>query len=346
YDDPDGTPYWYSVNPRMVLFPEKFKLSKSLRRIIKSGQFEVRIDTCFDQVIRNCASISRKSEPDTWISPNFIESYNELHKLGFAHSFETFQDGELVGGLYGVSLGGIFSGESMFAKVSNASKVAFARLVDYCLMHNFLLIDAQSGTDHVMSLGAELIPRTDFLKMVENSLAVEPTIQGQWKSHSVALLLGSNMGDCSMNLVEACKQIESEIGVISRDSECYETEPWGFESKSNFLNMALVVETDLPPQEVMRRALLIEDNLGRVRSMPQDGSNDRHYEDRPIDIDIMFYDNMVANLPTQEGLPALILPHPRLHLREFALRPLCDVMRKYKHPILNRTIEELFQDLS
>jgi leucyl/phenylalanyl-tRNA--protein transferase len=121
---------WWSPDPRMVLYLDKFKVHRSLKKIIKKGIFEVKFDTNFEEVIKMCANIKRKHENSTWILPEIIEAYTKLHHLGFAHSVETYLDGELVGGLYGVSIGKMFSGESMFSKVSNASKVALYYLVE------------------------------------------------------------------------------------------------------------------------------------------------------------------------------------------------------------------------
>lgn len=170
---------WYSPDPRMVLLPDNFRYAKSLRRVVQSGRFEVHIDTCFEDVIRNCASVCREKQRGTWIIEDMIQAYIRLHERGFAHSFETFYNGELVGGLYGVSLGRVFFGESMFHTMTDASKVAFVRLVDFCRSHNFDLIDAQQETPHLASLGAAPISREDFLGILARQKFNE-TLIGNW----------------------------------------------------------------------------------------------------------------------------------------------------------------------
>ena len=170
---------WWSPNPRMVLFPEKFKIRKSLHQVIKRNTFELRIDTAFRDVITNCSRISRPDQIETWITNDIIEAYVELHQLGVAHSFESYFNDELVGGLYGISIGNCFFGESMFFTKTDASKVAFYHLVQYALKNNFAFIDAQLHTNHLNNLGAELIPQTKFLELLETSLQKE-TLQGKW----------------------------------------------------------------------------------------------------------------------------------------------------------------------
>ena len=170
---------WWSLDPRMVLFPEEFRCSKSLRRVVRSGRFEVRIDTCFEQVMRHCGSVQREDQDGTWITEEMVQAYLALHEHGFAHSFETFFHGELVGGLYGVSIGDVFCGESMFHTMTDASKVALVRLVDFCRQHHFRLIDAQQETRHLASLGARPIPRKDYLKIL-NGLVVDKSLWQRW----------------------------------------------------------------------------------------------------------------------------------------------------------------------
>lgn len=170
---------WWSPNPRMVLFPEKFKLSKSLKQTLNKNKFELRIDTAFEHVIENCKSINRKGEDGTWITDEMKVAYIKLHEYGLAHSFESWQNGELVGGLYGISLGHAFFGESMFQKSSDASKVAFYHLNQFCLKHNFPFIDCQVPNPHLASLGAEEISRILFLEMLGKSLK-EKTMQRMW----------------------------------------------------------------------------------------------------------------------------------------------------------------------
>lgn len=170
---------WWSPNPRMVLFPENFKLRKSLRQVINRGTFELKIDSAFREVITSCSRISRPDQAETWITDEIINAYVDLHKLGFAHSFESYFKGELVGGLYGISVGNCFFGESMFYTKTDASKVAFYHLVQFALKNNFTFIDAQQSTDHLISLGAELVPRTKFLELLRTSLQKD-TIQRKW----------------------------------------------------------------------------------------------------------------------------------------------------------------------
>lgn len=342
YDDEDGDPYWYSLDPRMVLKPQDFRLSRSLERTIRSKRFEVRIDTCFREVMERCAAVERPGQTaGSWISGNFIEAYCRLHEDGFAHSFETFLDGKLVGGLYGVSLCDFFSGESMFHTERDASKVAFARMVDFAAAHGFRFIDAQQPTNHLASLGAKPMPREEFLSMLESN-DLKKTYRGRWKSNTVTLLIGGNQGDRVSLLMQAIIEIASRIGTVSAASSLYETEPWGFEAEQNFLNQALVVDTDLSPEEVLQRALEIEKDLGRVRSEPSDIQNSKfiihNYTSRPMDIDLIFYNNDIVDTP------ALQLPHPRMHLRRFVLQPLAQIMPDKIHPKFRKTISQLLAE--
>lgn len=170
---------WWSLDPRLIIRPGEMRVSKSLRRTIRSGKFEVRIDTNFREVMLHCAATPRKGQYGTWIQDEMVDAYCELHNLGIAHSFEAYQDGELVGGLYGVSIGKVFFGESMFHTVADASKVAFYHLHQFLQEHDFKLIDCQQETSHLMSLGAYSIPRKDFLEELK-VLTVEPTLAGNW----------------------------------------------------------------------------------------------------------------------------------------------------------------------
>jgi leucyl/phenylalanyl-tRNA--protein transferase len=165
-----GDVYWYSPDPRMVIFPGQFKSPASLNRITRSGKFQVRFDTVFEQVIRRCSDSVRPGEDGTWISHDFIDAYLSLHKMGFAHSVETFYRDELVGGLYGVSLGTAFFGESMFFTMSNASKVALDALVKFCRQNGFKFIDCQVETTHLRQFGATLISRKDYLELLNAAL--------------------------------------------------------------------------------------------------------------------------------------------------------------------------------
>lgn len=161
---------WWSPDPRLVLYPEEIKVSKSLQKIMKKEIFRITIDSAFDQVINACAEIRRKNNEGTWIVNDMIEAYCRLHESGFAHSVEAWRHDKLVGGLYGVSLGGCFFGESMFTRISNASKVAFVKLVEHLKTLSFDLIDCQLTTTHLKQFGAREIPRSQFLAQLEKSL--------------------------------------------------------------------------------------------------------------------------------------------------------------------------------
>lgn len=160
----EGHPLWYSPDPRMVLFPEEFRPSRSLRKILRHGPLTVRFDSDFAGVIDGCAATPRPGQDGTWITADMREAYLRLHELGWAHSVETWAEGELVGGLYGLAIGRMFYGESMFSRSDNASKFAFAHLVRYLQHHQFGMIDCQMYTDHLASLGAREIPRREFLE--------------------------------------------------------------------------------------------------------------------------------------------------------------------------------------
>ena len=159
---------WWSPSERMVVNPNDYKVSKSLRNIINRNIFEVTINKDFEAVIKNCQKIERKEQDGTWISNEVIKSYTKLHQLGKAMSFEVWQNGELVGGLYGVDLGHVFCGESMFSIVSNASKVAFVKLIDYLKQNNYKLLDCQVHNDHLEKLGAFEISRESFMKILKS----------------------------------------------------------------------------------------------------------------------------------------------------------------------------------
>ncbi len=176
----EGEPIlWWSPDPRLVLFPEKLKVSKSLKQTIRSKKFNVKFDTNFEEVINCCAEVPRKNEDGTWITKEMIEAYNILYKQGFAHSVETYYKDKLVGGLYGVSLGRAFFGESMFHFMTDASKVALFYLVEKLKLWKFDFIDAQIKTGHLLSLGAEEINRKKYLKLLNVSL-ISKTIRGPW----------------------------------------------------------------------------------------------------------------------------------------------------------------------
>lgn len=183
YND-DEPILWWSLDPRLVIRPGEMKVSKSLKHTIKSGKFECRIDTNFRSVMEHCANTPREGQDGTWILDEMIEAYCNLHQRGLAHSFETYLDGELVGGLYGVSIGKIFCGESMFHTVTDASKVAFHYLHKFLQLNGFKLIDCQQETKHLVSLGAYTIPRSEYIKELKE-LVSEPTLVGNWGTGDV-----------------------------------------------------------------------------------------------------------------------------------------------------------------
>jgi leucyl/phenylalanyl-tRNA--protein transferase len=161
---------WWSPNPRFVLFPEKLRVTKSMHTVLNNGRLRFTINRAFDKVIQNCKTIYRKEQDGTWISPAVQEAYTQLHKLGHAHSAEAWLDGELVGGLYGIKMGKVFFGESMFSKVSNASKFAFIKYVHQLQRENIALIDCQVYTAHLESLGAKMIDRKKFMELLKEYL--------------------------------------------------------------------------------------------------------------------------------------------------------------------------------
>lgn len=170
---------WWSPNPRLVLFPEKLKISKSLNQKIRKGVFEIKFDTNFKEVIDHCSKVPREEQDGTWITEEMKQAYVNLHNEGYAHSVEIYFEGKLVGGLYGLSLGNIFFGESMFHLMTDASKVAFYFLVEKMKKWNFTLIDCQVKTKHLISLGAEEISREQYLKLLNDSLKNKSRI-GKW----------------------------------------------------------------------------------------------------------------------------------------------------------------------
>ncbi len=170
---------WWSPDPRLVLFPEELHVSRSLGRTLRSGRFQVRADTAFERVIRRCAGQARPGQGGTWITPEMIEAYLRLHRRGFAHSFEAWDGDDLAGGLYGVSLGAAFFGESMFADRSDASKAAFVRSVEWLDAREFQFVDCQVKTAHLQRFGAREIPRREFLERLGQALR-RPTLRGRW----------------------------------------------------------------------------------------------------------------------------------------------------------------------
>lgn len=173
---------WWSPDPRFVLFPENLIVSKSMRPYFNQHKFQVTWDQNFEEVINNCQKIDREDQPGTWITSKMLAAYIQLHKMGYAHSVEVWSGDELVGGLYGVSLGKVFFGESMFAKVSNASKFGFISLVEQLIKKDFVLIDCQQETRHLESLGAEAIKRKDFIDILNHN-NIEETYIGSWKNY-------------------------------------------------------------------------------------------------------------------------------------------------------------------
>lgn len=172
---------WWSPAPRMVLFPSRLKISRSLDKTLRNTRYEIRIDTAFRRVMQACAA-PRRGQSGTWIVPEIIEAYCRLHALGVAHSCETWVDGHLVGGLYGVSLGNMFYGESMFSLARDASKLAFVHLVRHLGSHGVGMIDCQMHTAHLASLGAEPIAREDFLAGLQR-LRTQVQVADLWSYH-------------------------------------------------------------------------------------------------------------------------------------------------------------------
>jgi leucyl/phenylalanyl-tRNA---protein transferase len=171
---------WWSPNPRLLLYPLRFKTSKSFRKTLKSNRFEVKFDTNFGDVIKACAYTPREGQDSTWILPTMQEAYLKLHNMGFAHSVESYIDGRLVGGLYGIAIGKAFFGESMFSHVSDASKVVFKALSDVLALRGYDFIDCQLPTEHLKSLGAVIVSRDDFLDLLKVTIK-KPGDLGSWQ---------------------------------------------------------------------------------------------------------------------------------------------------------------------
>lgn len=161
---------WWCPNPRFVLFPNEIKISKSMRAVLKKQTYSFTINNCFNNVIKNCKTINREGQSGTWISEEVIDAYTNLHNLGYALSAETWENNKLVGGLYGIKIGNIFFGESMFSLSPNASKYAFIQLVQHLKNEGVKLIDCQVYTNHLESLGAKMIDRNDFMRLLEQHL--------------------------------------------------------------------------------------------------------------------------------------------------------------------------------
>ncbi len=173
YSD-DSPILWWSPDPRLVLFPSELVVSRSLRQLLKKGIFTVTVNRAFERVIQCCADSSRKSQSGTWITEEMMQAYTQLHRSGYAHSVEAWHEGELAGGFYGIIMSRIFFGESMFAKMSNASKVAFVTFVEDLRQRHFELIDCQVTTEHLVSLGAREISRSTFLETLKKALSQQP----------------------------------------------------------------------------------------------------------------------------------------------------------------------------
>ena len=170
--NPEDDILWWCPDPRFVLFPEDLKISKSMKKILREGKFTFTENKCFEEVMKNCQAAERKGQDGTWITDEMIKAYSTLHRFGKAKSIEVWENDELVGGLYGVDLGHIFCGESMFAKVSNASKAGFICFVEK-YKNIYQLIDCQVYTEHLASLGAKEIPKREFLKILKQNFSDE-----------------------------------------------------------------------------------------------------------------------------------------------------------------------------
>jgi leucyl/phenylalanyl-tRNA--protein transferase len=183
---PDQPPLWWSPDPRMVLFPSELKVSRSLAKRLKKQDYEIRSDTAFREVMLACASTPRPGQDGSWIVPEILEGYCALHALGYAHSVETWMDGQLAGGLYGVSIGRMFYGESMFHHATDASKLAFVHLVRHLEQQGYGMVDCQMHTPHLASLGAREIPRDEFARRLAELVNLKPDSPGQWNFHDPA----------------------------------------------------------------------------------------------------------------------------------------------------------------
>jgi leucyl/phenylalanyl-tRNA--protein transferase len=161
-------PLWWCPNPRFVLFPDELRVSKSMKSLLRKNAFEFTIDKAFDQVIHNCKESKRRDQDGTWIKNEVEVAYNKLHELGYAHSAESWLNGELVGGLYGLRLGKVFFGESMFSKESNASKYAFIKYIQQLKSEGVVLVDCQIYTEHLESLGGKMIMREQFTQLLNH----------------------------------------------------------------------------------------------------------------------------------------------------------------------------------
>jgi leucyl/phenylalanyl-tRNA---protein transferase len=179
---------WWSPDPRLVLYPEELHVSRSLLRTLRKGQFHITMDTAFARVMQACARSRNRGDQGTWIVPEMIAAYGRLQAAGYAHSVECWHENQLAGGLYGVSLGRCFFGESMFSEVTDASKIALVHLTEFLKAHAFHFIDCQVKTDHLVRLGAREITRKEFLNQLRKAL-VNKTLRGRWNSAMNAEML-------------------------------------------------------------------------------------------------------------------------------------------------------------
>jgi len=175
---------WWSPDPRMVLFPDELKIRRSLAKVLRNARYEARLDSAFDDVMRACAGKRREGQSGTWITAEMLAAYLELHRLGHAHSVETWIDGRLAGGLYGIAIGRVFYGESMFADVRDASKIALAHLCAHLERRGFGIIDCQMETRHLASLGARPIPRREFAGRI-GELCPSGDAPGRWPAGAI-----------------------------------------------------------------------------------------------------------------------------------------------------------------
>jgi leucyl/phenylalanyl-tRNA--protein transferase len=182
----EGEPIlWWSPEPRCVLFPGELHISRSMKKLLKNARFRLSLDTCFDEVINACKRVSRPGQRGTWITDEMLEAYVALHRLGYAHSVEVWDGPLLAGGMYGVSLGSCFFGESMFTLISNASKVALIHLITLIETLGFRFLDCQVFSPHLGTMGARLIPRHEFMSLLRECLQ-DDTIRGAWTTLSGA----------------------------------------------------------------------------------------------------------------------------------------------------------------
>lgn len=166
----DDLPLWWCPDPRFVLFPEEIRINKTIKSLIKKNEFEFTVNNAFEAVIHHCKNVKRPGQFGTWITDEVEKAYTTLHRLGFAHSAEVWKNNELVGGLYGIKMGSVFFGESMFSLVSNASRFAFVKYVQQLKAEGIQLIDCQIYTEYLESLGARMIPREKFIQLLQNLL--------------------------------------------------------------------------------------------------------------------------------------------------------------------------------